>query len=108
MNKEITAYIESRKSPQKEICNELRNIILKTFPGINEEMKWGVPTFASGKYYIVALKEHVNLGFLIKGLSENEISFFQGSGKTMRVIEFTSIEEIDEHRVVKLLNLIKK
>ena len=43
MNKEVDDYIEKQKSPQKEICQELRKIILKTFPDIKEEMKLGVP-----------------------------------------------------------------
>ena len=62
MNKEVEEYIEKQKSPQKEICKKLRKIILKTFPDIKEEMKLGVPWY-EGKYYIVALKTYVNLGF---------------------------------------------
>jgi len=59
----VDDYIEKQISPQKEICRQLRAIILRTFPGIKEEMKWGVPTYGEGKYYLVSLKEHVNLGF---------------------------------------------
>ena len=55
---------------------KLRTIIFKTFPDIKEEMKWGVPSYAGGKYYFVALKSHVNLGFSIKGLSKEEIALF--------------------------------
>lgn len=39
----VDQYIEKQPSPQQEICTKLRKIILKTFPGIQEEMKWGVP-----------------------------------------------------------------
>ena len=46
MNKKVDEYIEKQKSPQKEICLELRRIVFKTFPDIEEEMKWGVPTYA--------------------------------------------------------------
>ena len=45
INKEVQAYIEKQKSPQQEICLKLREIILKTFPDIKEEMKRGVPAF---------------------------------------------------------------
>jgi uncharacterized protein YdhG (YjbR/CyaY superfamily) len=53
------------KNPDKvAICNKLRKIILKTFPDTQEEMKWGVPfSYDCGKYYFVALKDHVNIGF---------------------------------------------
>jgi hypothetical protein len=80
----VDEYLEKQKSPQKEICQLLRGIIFKTFPIIKEEMKWGVPTYAEGKYYIVAVKNLVNLGFIIANLSTEELQEFEGSGKTMR------------------------
>ncbi len=106
MNEDITKYIKKQKSPQKEICIRLREIILNTFPGIKEEMKWGVPTYSDGKYYLVALKDHVNLGFSIKGLSREVMALFQGSGKTMRIIEIRSVKDINEKHIVSLLKLI--
>ena len=71
-------------------------------------MKWGVPSYAEGEYYLVALKTHVNLGFSIKDLSKKEITLFQGSGKTMRNIVVKSEKEIDEDKIVKLLKLIRE
>ena len=90
MNKQVDEYIEKQQSPQKEICQELRRIIFETFPDIEEEMKWGVPSYDNGKYYFVALKTHVNLGFSLKGLSKEEIALFEGSGKTMKHIKVDS------------------
>ena len=40
MNKQVDEYIGKQKSPQKEVCMQLRGIILGTFPNIEEEMKW--------------------------------------------------------------------
>lgn len=108
MNEEVTKYIEKQKFPQKEICKRLRKIIFKTFPGIEEEMKWGVPSYGQGKYYIVALKAHVNLGFSLKGLLKEEIALFKGSGKTTKHIEISSLKGIDENKIVKLLKLTTK
>jgi uncharacterized protein YdhG (YjbR/CyaY superfamily) len=61
MNKEVDEYIEKQKSPQKETCLELRGIVFRTSPEIEEEMKWGAPTYAKGKHYLVALKEHISV-----------------------------------------------
>ena len=99
-------YLEKQKSPQKEICQQLRAIIFRTFPNIKEEMKWGVPTYAAGKYYFVALKDHVNLGFSIANLSTEELQRFEGSGKTMRVLSVSSMNEINEDQIVELLKLV--
>lgn len=108
MDKKIDEYIDKQKSPQKEVCKKVREIIFKTFPDIEEEMKWGVPSYENGKYYFVALKTHVNLGFAIKGLSKEEIALFDGGGKTMKHIKIHSLKDIDEKRIVSLLKLVKE
>ena len=71
--------MKQQPSPQKEILQKLRLIIFDTFPDATEEMKWGVPTYNNGRYYLVALKDHVNIGFSIKGLSEQELGFIGAS-----------------------------
>ena len=107
MAKEVDDYIEKQKLPQKGICKRLRKIILETFPAIREEMKLGVPWY-EGKYYIVALKDHVNLGFSLKGLSKEKIELFEGGGKTMKHIKLRSLNDIDENKIVKLLKVVKE
>lgn len=105
MIKQVDDYIEKQKSPLKEICIQLRGVIFKTLPKVKEEMKWGVPTYGEGKYYIVALDDHVNLGFSMKGLSKEEQQRFEGSGKTMKTIKISSIKELNENPIVELLKL---
>lgn len=107
MNEAVTDYINKQKSPQKAICQHLREIILSTYPDIEEKMWVGVPWY-EGRYYIVALKDHVNLGFAIKGLSEKELKLFEGKGKTMRHRKFYAVEDIDEKQVVTLLKVAEK
>lgn len=106
MNKEVTEYIEKQKSPQKEICKRLRRLILKTFPKIDEKMKLGVAWY--GKYYIVGLKDSVNLGFSIKGLPRKEMDLFKGTGKFMRHLKFKDVKEINDKEIIGLLKLVDK
>ena len=108
MSNKIDDYISKQDSPQKEICQNLRRLLLKTFPDAKEEMKWGVPTFADGKFYIVALKDHVNLGFSIKGLTKEDMALFDGGGKTMKHIKVDKIKNMDEKRIIELLKLVDK
>ena len=107
MSNKIDDYINKQGSPQKEICQNLRRLIIKTFPDLKEEMKWGVPAFADGKFYIVALKDHVNLGFSIKGLANKDMALFDGGGKTMKHIKVDKID-IDENKIIELLKLVDK
>lgn len=106
MDKKIDAYINKQKSPQKEICQQLRTLIHTTLPDVSEEMKWGVPAFSSGKFYIVALKDHVNLGFALEGLSETELKLFDGRANTMVRIEIAQLDGINESRIIPLLKLV--
>jgi len=114
MDKKVDEYIKKQKSPQKEICQSLRKIILKTIPDINEELKVGVPCYGCtkddlcGKYYIASLKDHVNLGFSLKGLTKDEQKLFEGTGKTMKHIKVYSLKEMDEKKIAKLIKLVNE
>lgn len=106
MDKAVSRYIAKQKSPQKEICKRLRKIILKTFPQINERIKMGVPWYS--KYYLVSLRDSVNLGFSVQGLLKKDRDNFTGTGKSMRHLKFKELKEIDEKQIVKLLKLVDK
>jgi hypothetical protein len=108
MSNKVDEYIDKQKSPQKEICQYLRQLIKKTITNVEEEMKWGVPAFDYGNYYIVALKDHVNLGFSIKGLKKEELTLFDGGGKTTKHIEIKKSSDIGDERIIKLLKLVNK
>jgi len=107
MNKEVTKYIDKQKSSQKKICKKLRRIILKTFPKIDERMYVGVPWYGD-YYYFVGLKDHVNLGFSILGLTKKQMDLFEGKGKMMRHKKYFYIKDIDEKEIMKLLKMVKK
>lgn len=107
MVQNVDNYINSLKSPQKEICQSLREIILNTFPDIEEKMKYGVPYYGD-KYYIVGLKNHVNLGFSIESLTTAEINLFEGSGKITRHVKIKSLEDIDKKKLQNLLKMVTK
>ena len=102
---QVEKYMKRQKSPQREIVQKLRDVILKTLPEIREEFKMGVPWY-EGKFYVVSLRDHVNLGFSVQGLSEEEMALFEGKGRMMRHVKFYSVEDVDEARVVKLLRLV--
>lgn len=106
MDKSVTKYIEKQKSPQREICRRLRRIILKTVPKTDEKIKLGVPWYS--KYYIVALKDSVNLGFSVAGLLKKDKDNFNGQGSFMRHLKFKEIKDIDEKKIVRLLKLVER
>ncbi len=108
MDEKVEEYIEKQHSPQKEILKRVRKIFLKTLPGCEEKSAWGVVAFAGGKFYLAAMKNRVHVGFAIRGLDEEEVRLFEGSGKTMRHIKISSLEDIDEKRLAKLIKMVDK
>ena len=108
MDKQVTEYMDKQKSPQKEIIQKVRKIFQESLPSCEEKMRWGVITFAAGKFYIAAMKNRVHVGFAITGLNKDEISLFEGSGKTMRHIKIPTLEDIDQKKLVRLIELVDK
>ena len=104
----MSEYIDKQKSPQKEIIQKVRKIFQKTLPNCEEKMAWGVITFAAGKFYIAAMKNRVHVGFAITGLNKDEINLFEGSGKTMRHIKIPTLEDIDQKKLVRLIELVDR
>ena len=107
MNGDVEGYFVKQKSPQREILQKINTIVLKSLPEIEQKMWMGVPWYGE-KFYVVGLKDHVNLGFSVKGLSVQEMALFEGKGKLMRHIKFYSQEDVDEARVMKLLRLVSE
>jgi hypothetical protein len=103
----VDAYITKQSSPQKEILTLLRKLIFKTIPNIHEEIKMGVPWY-EGKFYLVSLKDHVNMGFAYNSLLDKYQNELEGKGKYMRHIKFSSLNDIDEEKLVKLMKTTKK
>ncbi len=69
-------------------------------------MRWGVITYASGKFCIAAMKTRVHVGFAITGLSSDEVALFEGSGKTMRHVKIHTVESINKPDLVKLIRMV--
>lgn len=103
----VDEYIKKQPSPQKEILHALRRLILKTVPEIVEEMKMGVPWYEC-KFYLVSLKDHVNMGFAYNSLLDKYQAELEGKGKYMRHIKFFSQDDIDEKKLVRLMKATKE
>lgn len=105
MNEKVKKYLQKLKSPQKEICNKLRKMILTNFPKI-EETAMSEGLWYEGKFYLAAFKDHVNLGVGVEGLSDEELKNFEGKGKSMRHLKFYSTDDIGEEKLLKLMKLV--
>jgi hypothetical protein len=60
------------------------------------------------KFYIVGLKDSVNLGVSVKGLLKKDKDNFKGTGSFMRHLKFKELKELDDKKVIKLIKLVDK
>jgi hypothetical protein len=107
MDPKVKEYIGKQKSPQKEILLNLREIVLRTFPDIKEEL-WEGAIFYDRKYYLATVGKKVHMGFCVEGLSKDELKLFEGSGKFMRHVKIFSLKESNEKKIVDLMKVVKK
>ena len=105
-NEKVKNYLKHLPSPQREICEKVRTIILKTFPDLEETFENGAPWYEC-KYYLAGQKDHVNVGFSVEGLSEDKKKLFEGKGNFLRHIKLYSLDDIYEAKLVELLKTVK-
>jgi hypothetical protein len=105
--KAVDQYIIDLPENIQDIAVALREIILDSFPELIEEFKWSMPNYSYKGLvcYLQTSKNHVNLGFH-KGnelLEKDPNQFLQGTGKTMRHIRITKIEDIQPEAYKSLI-----
>lgn len=99
-------YIASLPSPQKEICQSFRELILEHFPHMREEYKWNYPAYyANGKRIclIGGYTNHVTIELFYGAHLRDAQGRIVGVGKNTRHIKLTSLKEIDTDYFVDLV-----
>ncbi len=94
------------QSPQKEICQALRELILENFPHMREEFKWNYPAYyyhAKRICLTSGFKDHVTVELFYGAHLEDAQERIVGVGKNTRHMKLQSLQEIDPHYLVDLL-----
>jgi hypothetical protein len=106
LNEKATEYIASLPSPQREICQSLRELILENFPQIREEFKHNYPAYYyEGKRICSTggFKRHANLELDYGAHLDDPQGRVVGVGKNIRHIKIRSLEEVDRDYFSDLL-----
>jgi hypothetical protein len=93
-------------SPQREICQALRELILENFPQMREEYKWKAPAYYyNGKRICIlgGFKEHANIELFYGARLRDSLGLIEGLGKNTRHIKIRSMAEIDGGYFVDLI-----
>lgn len=108
MHKIIKEYFDKQKTEKRQILEQIRDLIMQTFPGEDEDFIWGLPVYDKGRFYLASLKNQVNLGVSIIDLTDEEANMFEGGEKTARHIKVHNLlNDEDKKRIVVKLKLVK-
>jgi hypothetical protein len=105
-NDKVTEYIDSLPAPQRDICESLRELILRNFQQLREEFKYNYPAYYFERQRICSIggfKRHANLELDYGAHLRDSRGRIEGVGKNIRHIKIRSLEEIDEEHFVELL-----
>ena len=105
-NQRVTEYISRLPSPQKEICQGLRELILGNFPELRADFKYNFPAYLLGTKRICStggFKKHANLDLDYGAHLRDPKGRVAGVGKNIRHIKIRSLEEVDADYFVDLI-----
>ncbi len=111
--KEIDAYLKKLPDFSYKICAKLRRIIHATSGEIEEDWKWGSPTFTyKGKLlcFFWAFSKHVSLTFFEGSLLKDTEKIFNYGENNLRSrsIKFTDISELESIGEETIIKYIKE
>lgn len=101
MNKspEVDAYMQELDNPLKDIWEKIRDLVLGVDPKMEEDIKWGAPTFiykGNLATFNPRAKKFVNLTFHTGALIDDPDGVLEGDAKEARVFRVESSEELSE------------
>lgn len=98
MNQQVTDYINEASGEQKRIMERIRELIKESVPNSTEEFKWSRPVFRNEKdfAYLKHAKKYITLGFFNFEKLRDEDNRLEGTGKDMRHVKLTTLNDVDE------------
>ena len=88
---------------------ELRKLVLST-KNATEDFKWSRPVYAVEKdfCYFKTTKKHVTLGFFEFDKIKTNKHLIEGTGKSMRHIKLSNVQEIKDFKIKAMLKEVLK
>ena len=102
---EIGEYILQFPSEIQKIVKELRNLIISSFPFLDEDIKFCIPVYMTDKKIcsINSFEDHVNLMIWIRGDLKDTHNLLQGKNDMIKYIRFESLSDIQTEQITELL-----
>ena len=101
----VEEVIDNWPEPQRGIGRSLREIVLDAGDRLQEQIKWGAPTFVGTKNVcnLICHKDHVNLQLFEGARLEDPEGVLEGTGKSMRHIKFRTRDDVRRPLIERLV-----
>jgi hypothetical protein len=96
-NLKVDAYMHDLDNPLKQVWEEIRDIVLSVDPRMEEDIKWGAPTFiykGNMATFNPRAKKFVNLTFHTGAQIADPEGVLDGEAREARVFRVTGSEEL--------------
>ena len=100
-NPKVDAYLKDLDHPLKEIWMQIREIILSADSKMEEDIKWGAPTFiykGNLATFNPRAKKFVNLTFHTGAAIDDPAGVLEGDAKEARVFRVETIDELEQKK----------
>jgi hypothetical protein len=96
-NPKVDAYMKDLDNPLKEIWEQIREVVLGVDPKMEEDIKWGAPTFiykGNLATFNPRAKKFVNLTFHTGATIDDPDGVLEGDAKEARVLRIGSAADL--------------
>jgi hypothetical protein len=100
-NAKVDDYMENLDNPFKDIWEDIRIFILSLDPAIEEDIKWGAPTFiykGNIATFNPRAKKFINLTFHTGALIDDPENVLEGTAKEARVFRVDDSADFEEKK----------
>ena len=100
-NKKVDAYMQKLDNPLKYLWEQIREIILGVDSNIEEDIKWGAPTFiykGNLTTFNPRAKKFVNLTFHTGAIIKDTDGVLEGEAKEARVFRIANQEDLNKKK----------
>ena len=100
-NEKVDEWMQKTDNPFKDLWEEIRVAILSTDPKMEEDIKWGAPTFmykGNLATFNPRAKKFVNLTFHTGATIEDPDGVLEGDAAEARVLRAESVEDFNQKK----------
>ncbi|MDX1439548.1 MAG: DUF1801 domain-containing protein [Rubricoccaceae bacterium] len=106
----VEQWLQRLPQSQSTVLSELRSLIGKNAPHLEERVKWSSPWYEGNDnvFYLACQREYATFGVCNGAHLNNTLGLLEGIGKNMRHVKVPSFEVVPKDKLAVLIDLAVK